>query len=83
MLQISKNNSASVYFCDNNTFYGLLLIGKIEVVTDNKVKQSFWQDGWTIYYPKGSGDSEYQLLKFIAKEYRYYDGKFEVYSGEF
>ena len=83
MLQISKNNNTSVYFCDNNTFFGLLLIGKIEIMTDNEKKRSFWQDGWTIYYPKGVNDSEYQLLKFTAKEYKYYDGKLDIHSGKF
>ena len=81
MLQIAKNNSANVYFGNNNTFQGLLLIGKIEALKSKKTKQDFWQDGWTMYYPKGFSDSEYQLLKFSAKKYSYYDGKLSVFKG--
>jgi len=81
MRHIAKNNNASVYFGDNRTFQGLLFTGEIEIVSSKKTKQDFWQDGWTMYYPKGSTDSEYQILKFTAEKYKYYDGKFEVFAG--
>jgi len=81
MRHIAKNVNASVYFGDNNTFQGLLFTGKIEIVNDKKAKLALWQDSWTMYYPAGPGDSEYQILKFSAKKYKYYDGKFEIFAG--
>ncbi|MCL2390826.1 MAG: pyridoxamine 5'-phosphate oxidase family protein [Endomicrobia bacterium] len=82
MQQISLNDNASVYFVKENSFGGLLFTGKIEIVKDIKTKRSFWQDGWTMYYKGGADDPDYAILKFSAKEYKYYNGQFEVVSGK-
>ena len=80
--QISLNANASVYFVKENSFGGLLFAGKIEIIKDIKKKRSFWQDGWTMYYKGGAEDPDYAILKFSSKKYKYYNGQFEVVSGE-
>jgi general stress protein 26 len=80
--QISANKKASVYFVKESSFGGLLFTGTIEIVDDKKTKRSFWQDGWTMYYKGGAEDPDYTLLKFCPKTYKYYNGQFEVLSGE-
>ncbi|MCL2144114.1 MAG: pyridoxamine 5'-phosphate oxidase family protein [Endomicrobia bacterium] len=82
MKQILLNKKASVYFVKENNFGGLLFTGKIEIVKDNKMKRSFWQDCWTMYYKGGVEDPDYTLLKFKAEQYKYYNGQFEVVSGK-
>ncbi|MCL2485662.1 MAG: pyridoxamine 5'-phosphate oxidase family protein [Endomicrobia bacterium] len=80
--QIDSNKNASVYFVKENSFGGLLFTGKIEVVNDMKIKRSFWQDGWTMYYKGGVEDPDYAILKFKAEKYKYYNGQFEVVAGK-
>ena len=48
-------------------FKGVSAIGTIEEVTDQSVKEDFWQTGWYIYYHKGAKDPDYTLLKFTTK----------------
>ena len=49
-----------------------MLKGTMEVLTDNKSKEMIWQEGDTIYYSKGVTDPDYCVLKFTAKEGRFY-----------
>lgn len=72
--QFIKNPKASLYFCGNEKINGLMLVGEMEVLTDSKTKQRFWQDGWEIYYPKGVTDPDYCILKFTAASGNYYHG---------
>ena len=82
MKQISLNDKASIYFVKENNFGGLLFTGKIKIVKDEKIKRSFWQDCWTMYYKGGVDDPDYTLLKFKAEKYKYYNGQFEVTAGK-
>lgn len=81
--QLAANSKASVYYYNAGTFEGLLLMGEMETVTDKQIKKDFWQDNWTMYYKEGVNDPDYTLLKFIPLNYKYYNGKFEVISGDF
>jgi general stress protein 26 len=76
------NKKASIYFVQANSFGGLLFTGEIKIVKDNKVKQNLWQEGWTMYYKGGVEDPDYAVLRFQAKIYKYYNGQFEVVTGE-
>ena len=82
MAQVASNKNASVYFVKENSFGGLLFTGKLEIVKDMKIKRSFWQDGWTMYYKGGVEDPDYSILKFRADKYKYYNGQFEVVDGK-
>ena len=49
-----------------------MLIGKMEVLTDQKTKDMIWRNGDTMFYKKGVTDPDYCVLKFTAKSGRFY-----------
>ena len=65
--QIRANNNVCLYFTLPKQFKGVSAIGTIEEVTDQAVKEDFWQFGWNIYYHKGPTDPDYTILKFTTK----------------
>lgn len=68
-----RNPLASIYFCDPQTFEGLLLRGTMEVLEDGASKRLIWRDGDTEYYPGGVDDPDYCVLRFTARAGRYYN----------
>ncbi len=70
--QYRDNPKACIYFCDKRFFRGVMLKGLIEVLEDESNKEMIWQDGDTMYYPKGVTDPDYCVLKFTAVSGRYY-----------
>ncbi len=70
--QFRSNPKACIYFCDKRYFRGVMLKGTMEVLEDAKSKEMIWQEGDTMYYPKGITDPDYCVLKFIAQTGRYY-----------
>ena len=65
--QIRENKNVCLYFVLPKKFKGVSAIGTIEEVTDQAVKDDFWQTGWYIYYHKGPKDPDYTVLKFTTK----------------
>lgn len=59
-----ENPKATLYFVDKRFFRGASLIGTVEVLETPEVKERIWQDGDTMYYPKGVSDPDYCVLKF-------------------
>lgn len=70
--QYRVNPSASIYFCDKRFFRGVMLIGTMEVLEDSDSKEMIWQNGDSMYYPKGVTDPDYCVLRFTARKGRYY-----------
>lgn len=70
--QFIENAKASIYFCDQRYFKGVMLKGTMEVLTDQETKERIWLEGDTIYYPLGVTDPDYCVLKFVAQSGRYY-----------
>lgn len=70
--QYQKNKKACIYFFDKHFFRGVMLVGTMEVLTDQKTKDMIWQDGDTMYYPLGITDPDYCVLKFTAAKMRTY-----------
>ena len=72
--QYRKNPKSSIYFYEKGRFnyQGVMLIGKMEVLTDAKSKEMIWEVGDRMYYKKGVTDSDYCVLKFTAESGRYY-----------
>ena len=70
--QYRANPNACIYFFDKNSFQGVMLKGKMEVLEDAKSKEMIWQEGDTLYYPKGVADPDYCVLKFTAQAGRHY-----------
>ena len=70
--QYRANPKASIYFCDQRAFQGVMLVGEMEVLTDPAAKELIWREGDTLYYPGGVTDPDYCVLKFTAHRGRYY-----------
>ena len=72
--QYKKNPKASIYFYRKGLvkYVGVMLVGKMEVLTDQKTKDMIWRKGDTMFYKKGVTDPDYCVLKFTAKNGRYY-----------
>lgn len=72
--QFLKNNKCSIYYCDESSYKGVMLLGHIEVCTDHDTKAMIWKDEDIIYYPLGVDDPDYCVYKFVAEKGNYYHG---------
>ena len=70
--QFVTQNKASIYFFDNITFKGVMLIGNMEVMKDEETKKMIWRNGDELYYSKGITDPDYCVLKFTSISGRFY-----------
>lgn len=69
---LMQDNRASLYFADTEECEGVMLTGQMEVLQDPLLKQRFWWEGCEKYYPQGVTDPDYSVLRFTAREGRYY-----------
>lgn len=82
--QFQNNPNASIYFYHKGLikYTGVMLLGKMEVLTDQETKNMIWRKGDTMFYKKGVTDPDYCVLKFTVESGRYYcdlkTEKFEV-----
>ncbi|MCR4642384.1 MAG: pyridoxamine 5'-phosphate oxidase family protein [Lachnospiraceae bacterium] len=65
---------ACIYFYHKGLikYTGVMLKGKMEVLTDQETKEMIWRKGDTIFYKGGVTDPDYCVLKFTAESGRYY-----------
>ena len=72
--QYKTNPKASIYSYRKGPikYVGVMLKGKMEVLTDQKTKDMIWRRGDTMFYKKGVTDPDYCVLKFTATSGRYY-----------
>lgn len=72
--QYADNEKASIYFYNKGRFRyeGIMLVGTMEVLTDDGTKKEIWHAGDTLYYKKGVTDPDYCVLKFTAIKGSYY-----------
>ena len=72
--QYLNNPSASIYFYHKGVikYTGVMLKGKMEVLTDQETKDMIWRKGDTIFYKGGVTDPDYCVLRFNAENVRYY-----------
>ncbi|MBQ7596122.1 MAG: pyridoxamine 5'-phosphate oxidase family protein [Clostridia bacterium] len=83
--QYTDNPKAYVYFCHKGLikYTGVMLKGKIEVLTDQETKDMIWRKGDTLFYKGGVTDPDYCVLKFTSESGRYYcDLKTEDFTIE-
>ncbi len=83
--QYQSNPKASIYFYHKGLirYDGVMLIGKMEVLTDQESKNMLWKRGDTMFYKGGVTDPDYCVLKFTAEKGRYYcDLKTESFEIE-
>ncbi len=72
--QYIQNPNASIYFYHKGLikYTGVMLKGKMEVLTDQDSKNMIWKKGDTLFYKKGVTDPDYCVLKFTAESGRFY-----------
>ena len=72
--QYLNNPNASIYFYHKGLFkyVGVMLVGKMEVLTDQETKNMIWKKFDKIFYKEGVTDPDYCVLKFTATSGRYY-----------
>lgn len=72
--QYMNNPNACIYFCHKGLvrYTGVMLKGKMEVLTDRETKEMIWHKGDTVFYRGGVADPDYCVLKFTADSGRYY-----------
>ena len=61
--QIKLNPFVCAYYCIPKQFQGVMLGGKIDIVTKENFKKKLWQTEWEIFYPKGADDPDYAVLR--------------------
>lgn len=72
--QYQQNENASIYFYHKGLikYIGVMLKGKMKVLTDQESKNMIWKKGDTIYYNGGITDADYCVLEFTSISGRYY-----------
>ncbi len=70
--QFLKRPEACIYFFNQTFFHGLMLTGKMRVLTDDESKRMLWRPGDEKYYPLGPADPDYCVLRFDAEKGNYY-----------
>ena len=72
--QYLDNPNACIYFYHRGLikYVGVMLKGKMEVLTDQESKNMIWKRFDKMFYKKGVTDPDYCVLKFTAETGRYY-----------
>ena len=72
--QYKNDPKACIYFYHKGLikYVGVMLKGKMEVMTDQETKNMIWRKGDTLFYKKGVTDPDYCVLSFTAESGRYY-----------
>jgi general stress protein 26 len=69
--RIRACNRASVCFSSPAPECNITLVGKIEVLTDPKIKKEMWYDGLENHF-SGPEDENYCVLKFVTERYKFF-----------
>lgn len=76
-----EDSKACIYFLDSEAIHGLMLIGEMEVCTDDETKKAYWQPGDIMYYSQGPTDPDYCMLKFTADKGNYWGAGKHVFNA--
>jgi general stress protein 26 len=68
---IKKNPTVSVFVDDPDDQTYASIVGKAEIVTDNRMLKKFWQEPFGFFFPGGPSDPDYCLLKITPKKVEY------------
>lgn len=81
---IKTNTAVSVYYCEPESWKGVMFGGNIEIIDDLVVKKELWHDGWNKYYPKGYDDPDHTVLRLIPTNAKGWTGSmtFELELGD-
>ena len=72
--QYRANEKACIYFYKRGRFKytGVMLVGTMQVLTEQSIKDEIWRYGDTLFYKGGKTDPDYCVLRFTAESGRYY-----------
>jgi general stress protein 26 len=71
--QYKHNNNACIYFKGGLIYKGVMLEGTMEILNDEAIKKQIWRNSFKSAYKNGGiNDPDYCVLKFTAKQGRYY-----------
>ena len=72
--EIRNNPKTSVYFYSRRLIWkGCFLKGKMEIVSENALKEKYWQNKFKNAYPQKSyTDPDFCVIKFTPKTGRFY-----------
>ena len=72
--QYNADEKACVYFYKRGLFsyMGVMLVGTMQVLTEQSIKDEIWQAGDTMFYKEGKTDPDYCILKFSVLKCRVY-----------
>ena len=72
--QYNANEKACIYFYRRRRFsyIGVMLVGTMQILTEQNIKDEIWRVGDTMFYKKGKTDPDYCVLKFTAQKCRVY-----------
>ena len=70
---IKKNPNVSVFVDDPDDQTYASIIGKAEIITDNRLLKKFWQEPFGFFFPRGPSDPDYCLLQITPKKIEYLD----------
>lgn len=72
--QYRNDPRACLYFYHKGLvrYTGVMLKGRMEVLTDQETKEMIWRRGDTLFYKGGVTDPDYCVLRFTAQSGRYY-----------
>lgn len=73
--QIRENSQVAVYFSRPEKFQGVMLSGSMESVRDRATKEALWQKQWKVFWPKGTRDPKYRVLRFVPTRAKGWSGK--------
>lgn len=73
--QYHANEKACIYFYKRGRFRytGVMLVGTMQVLTEQSIKEEIWRTGDTMFYKEGITDPDYCVLKFTALKCRVYN----------
>ncbi len=66
--ELRANPRASVYYCDPKRFQGVMLSGRVEILTDPALKMALWSDSWRVYWPQCASDADYVVLRMKPEQ---------------
>lgn len=78
--QLQQNPNCTLYYFNSTTRHAVRLYGKIEFVTDIKIRKKYWRDEYKNFGYSDSESNDFILMQFIPKSYKFYIGN-ELKTG--
>lgn len=66
--EIRANPAVAVYYCIPPAYHGVMLTGTMEIVDDVNVRKALWQKEWDSFWPGGTDNPEYLVLRLAPTE---------------